>query len=369
MAARNRDSTGKVKRAKGRDRKTVPVSADVTELKRGKSVKNKSRAGSPIPRKSSQTVCADGQVEPYLPVVGIGASAGGLEAFKSLLANLPRDTGMAFVFVQHLDPRYKSNLAEIFSKCTQMTVCEVQDGMSLQADHIYIMPADRDIAVFHRALTLMKRPEGRRPHTPIDYFFRSLAEDLRDQAIGVVLSGTGSDGTLGVKAIRAAGGITIAQDEKSAAYEGMPLSASSSGAVDVVLAPPEIAQELARIGQHPHVNRPKQALLAVDRTAEGDPMQKIFVMLRDETGVDFAHYKQNTVQRRISRRMVLHKLEKVEQYVRYLQQSPGEIRALHEDMLINVTGFFREPEMFDGLKEEIFPQILKNRSRKSPVRV
>ncbi|MHC4789656.1 MAG: CheR family methyltransferase, partial [Planctomycetota bacterium] len=227
-----------------------------------------------------------------------------------------------------------------------------------------------DIAVFHGVLNLMTRPQVRRPHMPIDYFLRSLAEDRHDRAVGIILSGTGSDGAMGLRAIKAAGGIAIAQDESSAAYEGMPRSAIAAGHVDFVLPPKEIAGELVRISRHPAVaRRARRAPVPEPEEAAAEPLQKIFILLRNETGVDFTHYKQSTVQRRITRRMVLHKVKKLEHYVRYLQQTPAELHALYEDMLINVTGFFREPEAFEALKKTVFPSIADERASDTPIRI
>ena len=238
------------------------------------------------------------------PVVGIGASAGGLEAFTELLEHLPADTGMAFVFAQHLDPRHKSNLAQILSRSTPMPIREATDGMRLEPNQIYVMPPDRDMAVFHGALSLMPRPESKARHLAIDYFLHSLVEDQDGNAIGVILSGTASDGAQGLRAIKAAGGITIVQNLESARHDGMPRSAIATGEVDFVLAPKDIAAELARIGRHPRVDRGRLSEAGEDMAKAPDGLQKIFVLLRAATGVDFANYKRTTMHRRISRRMV-----------------------------------------------------------------
>jgi two-component system CheB/CheR fusion protein len=302
-------------------------------------------------------------------VVGVGASAGGLEAFSELLKHLPADTGMAFVFVQHLDPTHGSQLSEILPRSTRMSVHEATDGMPLEPDHLYVIPPDRDLAVLHGVLHLMSRPQAPARHMPVDYLLRSLAEDQGRRAIGVILSGTGSDGASGVKAIKAEGGITIAQDEESARYSGMPHAAAATGQVDLVLRPAEIADEPVRIARHPQIVRPARKDREEPPPDTLEAMQKVFILLRRATGVDFSQYKQSTVERRISRRMILHKVDSIEQYVQYLQRNPSEINALFDDMLISVTGFFRDPETFDVLKERVFPQIVREKNVDTPVRV
>jgi two-component system CheB/CheR fusion protein len=302
------------------------------------------------------------------PIVGIGASAGGLEALTELLEKLPADLGAALVFVQHLDPRHKSNLVEILGRVTRMRVTEISDGARLEPNCLYVMPPDRDVAVLHGVLHLMSRSGGSELHLPIDYFFRSLAQDQGNCAVGVVLSGTGSDGSSGLRAIKAEGGITFAQQPESAKYNGMPLSAAATGQVDFVLKPKDIAAELVAITRHPYIEGRRQQ---ANHTLFDSPdaLQKIFIVLRKATGVDFAHYKQSTVERRLSRRMALHKVESVRQYLRFLEATPGEVSALFEDMLINVTAFFREAEAFETLKAQVFPRIFENRLEEAPVRV
>lgn len=297
------------------------------------------------------------------PIVGVGASAGGLEAFTLLLKALPPDTGMAFVLVQHLAPTHPSALAEILQRATKMPVTEVLDKSIIEPNHVYVIPPDRSMVTVVGTLQLLPR-ESYGIHRPVDQFFRSLAEDRRHQAIGVVLSGTASDGTLGLEAIKSEGGITFAQDA-TAQCEGMPHSAIASGCVDFVLSPADIAAEIVRIGHHPY---------AVPVSEEPEPESKpdlatIIQMLHHATGVDFTHYKSNTLFRRITRRMVLQKLDSLEQYAEFLQQTPVEIDALYQDILISVTSFFRDPAAFEALKMIVFPRLLKDRSRHDPVRL
>ncbi|MEO5618362.1 MAG: chemotaxis protein CheB [Candidatus Eisenbacteria bacterium] len=297
------------------------------------------------------------------PVVGVGASAGGLEAFTQLLGALPADTGMAFVLVQHLAPTHPSALAEILSRATKMPVTEVPDELLVEPDHVYVIPPDRSMIIDRGTLQLMKR-EGPGIHRPVDRFFRALAEDRRHQAIGVVLSGTATDGTLGLEAIKAEGGITFAQDT-TAQHDGMPRSAIASGCVDFVMAPDAIAREIVRIGQHPYAVPEVVAL----ETNDKPNLVQVVQLLHHATGVDFTHYKFNTLYRRVTRRMVFHKMNGLAAYVKYLRQTPAEAEALFQDILISVTSFFRDSESFEVLKTTVFPRLLKNRARHDTVRL
>jgi two-component system CheB/CheR fusion protein len=301
------------------------------------------------------------------PIVGIGASAGGLEAFTQLLKALPTDTGMGFVVVQHLAPKHESVLTEILSRATKMHVTEVRDGMLVEPDHLYVIPPDTNMAILHGRLNLMPRIKVEGQHMPIDYFMRALAQDQGVSAIGVILSGTASDGAQGLAAIKGEGGITFAQDPQSAKYDGMPRSAIAAGVVDFILPPEGIAQELAEISRHPYVAprvvKPPPAQLPEDA------LYKIFIMLRSAFGVDFTYYKHTTIRRRIMRRMVLHKIEGLDKYIKFLQSNPAELNALYQDVLITVTNFFRDAEEFEALKKQTFPNIIKNRAPDAPIRV
>ena len=305
-----------------------------------------------------------------MPIVGIGASAGGLKAFTQLLQRLPANSGMAFVLVQHLDPKHVSILPELLAKATKMPVSEVKDGMPVEPNHVYVIPANVNMAIFHGVLNLMPRTEVRGLHMPIDFFLRSLAEDQGNKAIGVILSGTASDGALGLKEIKAASGIAFAQDPDSAEYDGMPRSAVAAGVVDFILPPEDIAHELARIGQHPYISHPKVVEESKSEPkAQSDLMSKIFLLLRSTTGVDFTYYKQTTIKRRITRRMVVNKLDELGAYVKYLQESPAEVTALYQDILITVTDFFRDRDTFESLKSQVFPAIIKSKAPHEPIRV
>jgi two-component system CheB/CheR fusion protein len=305
--------------------------------------------------------------EPFL-IVGIGASAGGLEAVSELLHHLPEKTGMAFVLVQHLDPTHGSVLGEILSRTTKIPVVEVTEGAAVDPDHIYVMPANTSMVLETGKLRLSPRVISRGQHMPINYFFHSLADERGERAIGVILSGTASDGTEGCTAIKAAGGITFAQDEKSAKYSSMPRSAVSAGCVDFVLPPKQIAQELTRIGRHPYIARPHAS--KEGSPALGSDFGALFSLVHQFTGVDFTHYKQTTLQRRIKRRMILHKFEKLKDYLTYIKKTPGELDELYRDILIHVTGFFRDSEAFEALRATVFPKLLQDREpADTPIRI
>jgi len=305
---------------------------------------------------------------PMAPVVGVGASAGGLEAFTLLLRHLPLDTGLVFVLVQHLDPKHESMLTGILSRETRMPVEEARDGLAVKPNHVYVIPPNASLTISGQILRLKPREQVPGPHMPIDQFLRSLAESCKNKAIGVILSGTGSDGALGLEAIKAEGGIIFAQDAESARFNSMPLRAMATGCVDFVLPPPEIAGELARIGQHPYV---MHAATAASGEADeaGDDLHKIFALLVAAKGVDFSLYKQTTINRRIQRRLALHKIATLADYVRYVQEDPAELDALYHEILIKVTSFFRDAGAFDALKDTVIPQILKDRSPDRPIRV
>jgi two-component system, chemotaxis family, CheB/CheR fusion protein len=300
-------------------------------------------------------------------IVGVGASAGGLEAFTQLLSGLPVDTGLAFVLVQHLDPRHDSILPELLSSRTRMPVVQVTEGTSVKRNHVYVIPPNTTMAISGRVLHLSPRRVSDGRHMPIDVFFSSLAEDQKGNSIGVILSGAASDGTLGLGAIKAEGGVTFAQDD-TAVFDSMPRSAVVAGAVDFVLPPEQIAAELAAIARHPYqsTDRPPNPETEI---VEGAALTKLLALVRISKGIDFSQYKSNTVQRRIIRRIVLAKVPDLEHYLELLRQAPTEVDALFNDLLINVTEFFRDPAVFAAVKETAFPAILKDRTAGSPIRV
>ncbi len=299
-------------------------------------------------------------------VVSIGASAGGLEAFTRLLEKLPSDTGMAFVLIQHLDPKHKSALPEILSKVTSMPVSEVENKTVMKPNQIYIIPPGKTMSVAQSVLSLI--PQAARQSMPIDFFMESLARDQGSKAIGVILSGTAADGSRGLKEIKTAGGITFAQKPQTAKFDSMPLNAIATGVVDFVLPSEEIARELAKIA--------RSGIFEANETVNGklfstdaDELNHIFTILLKASGTNFSEYRELTIRRRILRRMVLRKIEKLGDYADYLRQSPVEVTELYQDLLINVTNFFREPEAFETLKSLVFPSIMKNSSPEEPIRV
>ena len=303
-------------------------------------------------------------------IVAIGASAGGIEALTDLMNHLASDTGMAFVLVQHLDPKHHSILTELLARKTAMPVTEVSEGIAVEPNHVYVIPPNALMSICGQTLHLTPREESRGMHMSVDHFMRALAEQKGNRAIGVILSGSGTDGTLGMSEIQAHGGVTLAQDEASAKYDGMPRSAVVAGYVDYVLSPKGIAKELARIARHPYVARDPlpHAVEAVPPAASAG-LSSIFQVLRRTTGVDFTHYRQTTISRRIQRRMVVHKIDRIEDYAKFVQGHPAEVKALYQDMLINVTSFFRSPRLFDAMKSTVFPAIQKSLSRERGIRI
>ena len=302
------------------------------------------------------------------PVVGIGASAGGLEACTALLKALPANPGLAFVVVQHLDPHHESILHKLLSKTTEMPVIQVEDGMVLEPDHVYVIPPKHDIAVRERTLRLLPRRRTAGRHLPVNRFFASLAEDQKSAAIGVILSGTASDGTLGLQAIKSEGGVAFAQLPESAGYPGMPESAILAGCVDFVLAPEGIARELVHLGRLPYARR-SAGPDAEPLLAGAADLHRIIQILRTATAVDFSLYKTGTIRRRVARRMILQKIDSLPRYEAYLEQNAGEVAALYQDIFIHVTHFFREPETFAALQRRVLPKLLAKRPKGEPLRV
>ena len=303
------------------------------------------------------------------PVIGIGASAGGLAAFEAFFSGMPADadTGMAFVLVQHLAPDHKSLLGELVRRYTRMQVFEVEDGMVVQPNCTYIIPPNRDMAFINGRLQLLEPSAPRGQRLPVDFFFRSLAQDQRERAIGIVLSGTGSDGTLGARAIKGEAGMVMAQKPESTEFDGMPRSTIAAGVVDYVLPPAEMPAQLIAYARHAYGKLPR--LLAPSAPQAENAMQKIFVLLRAQTGHDFSQYKPSTIERRIARRMAVHQIEAIDSYVKYLQQTPVEVQALFRDMLIGVTSFFRDPEAFQALKDQGLPKLFAGKTPGSVIRV
>jgi two-component system CheB/CheR fusion protein len=303
------------------------------------------------------------------PIVGIGASAGGLAAFVAFFSGMPADTdpGMAFVLVQHLAPDHKSILTDLIRRYTRMQVFEVEDGMAVRPNCAYIIPPNRDMAFLNGTLQLLQPVEPRGQRLPIDFFFRSLAQDQRERAIGIVLSGTGSDGTLGVRAIKGEGGMAMAQNPASTEYDGMPRSAIGTGLVDYELPPAEMAAQL--------ISYSAQAFRKLPRTITAPPpkienaLKKIFILLRTQTGHDFSQYKPSTINRRIERRLAVQQIETLDKYISHLQRTPTEVEALFHDLLIGVTNFFRDPAAFTALAEKVIPRLFDGKRSTAEIRV
>jgi two-component system CheB/CheR fusion protein len=320
-------------------------------------------ASAPASPQPAATPLRDG-----FPVVGVGASAGGLEVFSELLKNLPPDVPMAIVLVQHLDPKHRSLLSEILTRTTPMPVVEVHPGMRVEPAHVYVIPPDTTMTIVSGVLQLSQRRPTPVPHMPVDTFLQSLADDLRERSIGVVLSGSASDGALGLKAIKGEGGVTFAQDPATAAYDGMPRSAIASGAVDFVLSPRAIAQELTRIGRHPYLRDPAAPAVEAEPTDER-ALGQIYRILQQETGVDFRLYRQTTIRRRIARRMLVHRIDTIERYRRVLDDNPDEVQVLYNELLINVTRFFRDPDAFGALQQAVVSRLGRQRAHDQTLRV
>ena len=310
-----------------------------------------------------------GRLARGFPVVGIGASAGGLAAFEAFFSGMPadKDPGMAFVLVQHLAPDHKSILTDLIRRYTRMQVFEVEDGMVVQPNCAYIIPPNRDMAFLGGTLQLLEPalPHGQR--LPIDFFFRSLAQDQLGRAICIVLSGTGSDGAQGLRAVKGEGGMVMAQDPESTEFNGMPRSAIATGLVDYVLPAAEMAAYLIAYAAHAFGIGPHHPAPPIPKSE--DAIKKIFILLRNQTGHDFSQYKQNTIKRRIERRMAVHQIDDLGSYVRFLQKTPLEVEALFLDMLIGVTSFFRDPSAFAELESRVIPRLFSDKPAGATIRV
>ncbi len=304
----------------------------------------------------------------HFPIVAIGASAGGLEAVMELLRFLPHNTGMAFIYVQHLSPDHKSMLTEILSQKTKMKVQEIDDMDKIKPNNLFVIPYNKGIEVTDGHIKLIPRSESSTPIS-IDILFSSLAHAQKERVIGIVLSGSASDGTIGIKDIKHEGGLTFAQDD-SAKFSSMPRSAIAAGVVDFVLSPKGIALELARLSKHPLIKVSASKSVKEDIIANSNPdLKTILNELFKSTGVDFAAYKMNTVKRRIIRRMLLYKLATVKQYAKLITQKSEEIDILYQDLLINVTSFFRDTNTHKFLKENLFPRLLKRKKAGESLRI
>ncbi len=301
------------------------------------------------------------------PVVGIGASAGGLDALQTFFANVPSDTGLAFIVVTHQQPDHVSLLPELLGHFTQMTIVSAEDGSVIKKNHVYVCPPGKNFAVFNHKLHLMEPGKYDSANLPVDYFLRSLAESCQHQSIGIILSGTGTDGTLGLKSIKSVSGLTIAQEPKSAKFDGMPTSAIAMGDVDFVLPAEKMGQQL--LDYCKGLSAFKTGPAEPDSEIETGALQKIFILLRNRTGNDFSLYKHSTIKRRIGRRMASHQINNPDKYVLFLQDNPIEIDKLSKELLINVTNFFRDSDAFKALSEKTLPFLFEGKPENYQFRI
>jgi two-component system CheB/CheR fusion protein len=283
-----------------------------------------------------------------------------LEALEGFFANLPADSNLAFVVIQHLDPKHKSLMGSLLQKFTIMRIVEIADGLKVEPNCIYLNPPDKNVVILNGTLQLIEPVKKDGLNLSIDCFFRALAEDQKEKPICIILSGTGSEGTLGLKAIKGAGGMTMVQEEHQAKYPGMPGSAIDTGLVDFILPVEKMSIELQKYVQPPYIEGlPKQEKIEAQFE---NALQKIFVLLRSNPGHDFSGYKEMTIRRRIERRMAVHRIEDISRYVRYLQETPAEMEKLFKDLLIGVTNFFRDPDALVALKDRVLPTCVGSQS-------
>ncbi len=307
----------------------------------------------------------DGRREPC-PVVGIGASAGGLEAIQGLLSKTPADLNVAFVVIQHRAHDRDSMMASLLAKHTQMSIEELKDGTEIQPNRIYLAPPDKDVSVMNGTLYCTAPAKHKGPPLPIDHFFRSLAQDQTDRAVGIVLSGTGSDGTLGIKEIKASGGMAMVQEPEQATYDQMPRNAIDTGLIDFIRPVEQMGKELQSYLHHPYIQRPETQ--DAEQKLEGQ-LQRVFLIIRQETGHDFSHYKRNTIKRRIARRLAVHQIENLDGYITYLRHNADEVQILSKELLITVTAFFRDEEAFESLRTHVIGPLIEDAPSNDPLRV
>ena len=313
-------------------------------------------------KKSATSPRVDTVPAPVVPpasmhYVGIGASAGGLEAIESFFTNMPPDSGMAFIVVQHLSPDYKSLMVELLSKKTAMPVHRAEDAMEVLANHIYLIPPKKNLTIFHGKLLLSDQDHSRGINLPIDLFLRSLADDQAERAVAVILSGTGSDGMRGVRTVKENGGMVMVQSEESAKFDGMPRSAISTGLADFVLPPDQMPKQLQAFIKHPYVTKTERSESLLSNE---DGLIRIFALLRERCKVDFTYYKPSTVVRRIERRMSINQVEDIRDYVTFILSNPSELTTLYRELLIGVTSFFRDQEAFDFVAANVLPDLFRN---------
>ncbi|MEB8344844.1 PAS domain-containing protein [Flavobacteriaceae bacterium KMM 6898] len=327
-------------------------------------------AKSKSPSASLQTISAkkssnEVQKKEFL-IVGMGASAGGLETLEEFFKAMPKDPGMAFVIVQHLDPTHKSLMVQLLKKHTEMTVLEVKDNTQVIPNHVYMIPPNKDMAIFNGVLHLMDPTAARGFRKPIDFFFRSLAEDQTEKAVGIILSGTGTEGTLSLKDIKGHGGLALVQDPETAKYDGMPKSAIKAGVQDFILPVNQMPEMLLKYAKNRMF---KLEAIPTKESSARELLEKVFILLRNATGCNFSDYKSSTIIRRIEKRMALNQIDKLETYIKYLQKNKNEVLKLFNELLIGVSSFFRDEEAFLEIENSVIPKILRNKEDGEVIRV
>ncbi|MBP1927482.1 chemotaxis methyl-accepting protein methylase/nitrogen-specific signal transduction histidine kinase [Methanolinea mesophila] len=331
------------------------MTPETDEKKEKTATKQKTTAVSKTARQTKKKKAGKRNGDEF-PIVGIGASAGGLEALEQFLSNTPSDTGMAFVIVQHLDPTHKGAMPELLQRSTVMEVQQIEDGMDALPNHVYVIPPNKDLTILHGVLYLVEPAAPRGLRLPIDAFFRTLAEDRKELSIGVILSGMGTDGTMGLRAIKEKMGGVFIQDPDNARFDGMPRSAIEAGVADIIASADELPEKILIYTRHvPAIHAPEPE---VEKKSLGS-LAKIFILLREHTGNDFSLYKKSSMNRRIERRMAIHQIDKISGYVTFLQENPGELDLLFRELLIGVTSFFRDPPVWDHLRDQVLVPLLK----------
>ena len=369
MAMKNKTVRKSVKTKKSKDASTANTKTerssktallkapkDKSESSRRNTSKTSRTKASALRTKESNSTQGDSHA---FPIVGIGASAGGLEALEQFMGGVPKDCGMAFVIVQHLDPDHKGIMPELLQRITKMKVRQVRDRMPVEPDCVYVIPPNRDMSILHGVLYLLEPTARRGLRLPIDFFLRSLADDQQGNSIGVILSGMGSDGTLGLRAIKEKAGLALAQEPGSAKFDGMPHSVIEAGLDDIVAPANELPGKIVAYLKHAPLVKTGAATVVDDKTQSS--LDKVVILLRSRTGNDFSLYKKSTLYRRIERRMGIHQIGKINLYVRYLRENPNELDLLFKELLIGVTNFFRDADVWEKLRTEIIPALLKNR--------
>lgn len=342
---------------------TDPDTVKASRKKRARKVANSEQSTA----QSEQTSPSAANKEKGFFVVGMGASAGGLEAYEQFFSHMPPDSGMAFVLIQHILPVYKSIMADILKKYTSMKVLQIEDGMPVEPNCVYVKPPSEDVTISNGILHLVEIPASQGLKHPIDFFFQSLAKDQAENAICIILSGTGADGTLGLKAIKDAGGMTMVQEEKSAEFSGMPASAIATGFVDYVLPAEKMPEKLIEYATcHHNIWKQKALTLASENSRY---LGKIFALLQAETGHNFTHYKHATINRRIEKRMAVNQIGTLADYVVHLQQNPHEVNALFKDLLIGVTSFFRDAKLYESLRKKVIPPLFESKEPFFTIRI